>query len=100
MEHWMESPNQRRAEKVMSVIGPIAPLLTIPQIIKIFFTHTHHTAGVSLLTWLSYTIFSAFWLMYGIAKKSKAIILTNLLFVIADATVVAGVLIWGENPYF
>ena len=96
----MEGPNQKRAEKVMSFIGPIAPLFIIPQIIKIFFTHTHNIAGVSLLTWLSYVIFSAFWVMYGITRKSIAIILTNLLFLIADTIVVVGLLIWGQKPYF
>ena len=78
-------------EKFMFAFAIIEPLATIPQIIGIWFRH--NTAGVSLATWLFYTLTSGIWLAYGIIKKDKPLIVSGLLWSTSQAIVVLGLLV-------
>ena len=54
--------------------GVATALLTIPQLIKVFSTHTHHIDGLSLFTWAGYLTFAVIGLMYGIRRKQSAMV--------------------------
>jgi MtN3 and saliva related transmembrane protein len=72
-------------------IGLIGPVMTIPQVMKIFVEKS--IESISLITWITYTFTASFWLFYGIIHKEKPIIFTNTLWVIADLSIVIGTLI-------
>jgi MtN3 and saliva related transmembrane protein len=78
-------------ESFMVVFATIEPIATIPQIIKIWGSHS--TQGVSLLTWLFYALTSLVWLAYGISKKDKALIISGALWALSQTIVVLGLLI-------
>lgn len=67
------------------------PLATIPQIIQVW--SGHGTQGVSVATWLMYTITSSIWLAYGIAKRDKPILLSGGAWTVSEALVVAGLIV-------
>lgn len=46
--HWMH-----RFEGFMVLIGIVGPFATLPQLIKLYFTHSQHATGQSLLSWRS-----------------------------------------------
>ena len=67
----------------------IGPLSVIPQVAEIWFVD-HSAKGVSLITWLSFTLLSAVWLTYGIQKRDRPLMISNSLWVIGEVIVVAG----------
>ncbi len=55
--------------------GLATALITIPQVIKIWITHTQHINGMSLLTWAGYLLFAVIGLLYGILRKQPAMVM-------------------------
>jgi len=76
-------------DKIAMVAAFLYPLSSIPQIIEVF---KGHTDGVSLFTWLSYILFASLFLAYGTAHKIKPMIISNSIWILMDASVVAGIL--------
>jgi len=78
-------------EKFMLVFATVEPIATIPQILEIW--KNNNTAGVSLVTWFFYTLTSCIWLVYGIIKKDKPLILSGFLWVASQGLVVLGLVL-------
>ncbi len=74
----------------MVVFATIEPIATIPQILELW--QKHNASGVSLITWLFYSITSCIWLAYGIIKKDKPLIVSGSLWVLSQGLVVVGIL--------
>ena len=79
-------------EKLTLGAGIIGPLMTIPQIFDIYYRH--NAAGVSVLSWMAFGILDIPFLLYGFAHKDKPIIVTYILWFIANMTVAIGVLLY------
>lgn len=79
-------------EKFMLVFAIIEPIATIPQILEIWVRH--NTSGVSLETWLFYTLTSCIWLAYGIYKKDRPLIASGAIWSTSQAIVVIGLLVY------
>lgn len=73
----------------MIIIGLIAGGLTsvsfIPQALKMI--RTQNTSGISLTTYMLFTIGAALWVIYGYFTEDFAILLTNLITVIPSLTI-------------
>lgn len=82
-------------DKVVLAIGVIGPIMTIPQLIKIYFYR--NAAGVSLISWATYLLCAVVWLQYGILHKDRAIILTYMLWIILDTLIVYGTIIYSVS---
>lgn len=82
---------QAHFEKFMIVFATVEPIATIPQILQIW--GGHNTEGVSLLTWSFYTATSVIWLVYGLLKKDKPLIVSGALWVASQSIVVVGILV-------
>jgi MtN3 and saliva related transmembrane protein len=79
-------------EKTTLAAGVIGPVMTIPQIYKIYFYHS--AAGVSLISWLSFGILDIPFLLYGIVHKDKPIVTTYILWMVANFTVAIGAIVF------
>lgn len=75
--------------KFMMFAGAIYPLSTVPQIIEIF---KGNTAGVSLVSWVIYVIFSVLFITYGYVHRIKLMFMTNILWLIMQSVVVVGLI--------
>ena len=84
---------KRVLDKTIYIIGIIGPIMTIPQLIKIWVEK--NASGVSAISWCAYLITAIFWLIYGIAHKEKPIIFTNILWIILEAIIIVGTIIYG-----
>lgn len=84
---------KRFMDKFIFFIAIIGPIMTIPQILKIFVNQT--AAGVSLISWSTYIFIGSGWLIYGIIHKEKSIIFANIAWIIVQIFVIAGILIHG-----
>lgn len=84
---------KRLMDKLIYVIGILVPIMTFPQLIKIWIDK--NATGVSLISWSTYLIAAIFWLIYGIMHKEKPIIITNVLWIFFDIFIVVGIIIYG-----
>jgi len=89
-----KSPYIKVLDKVTFAAGVVGPFTVLPQIYAIFSTHS--AAGVSLVTWLAMFVVTFPWVLYGMAHKDRSIIVSFILWEVANATVVAGVLMYAS----
>ena len=82
----------RLLDKALMIIAVVGPLVTIPQIVQIF--QTKDTSNLSPITWGLYTFFNLFWLAYGVIHKEKPIIITYILWFVANGIVFASIFIF------
>lgn len=77
----------------MVVVGVVGPFATLPQLIKLFFTHSQHATGQSLLTWSLYAGLSLLWFIYGLIVGKLPIYVGNGLSMVLNLLMVLGILI-------
>lgn len=78
-------------EPLMLVMGIVSPLATLPQLYKLFFSHSQHAAGLSLVTWALYAFIAFLWTLYGAYHKNPTIWIGNCLGFLMDATMSIGI---------
>ncbi|CZF84272.1 hypothetical protein GCE9029_04298 [Grimontia celer] len=79
-------------EPLMLVMGLVSPLATLPQIYKLYFSHSEHAAGLSLTTWVLYSFIAMLWTIYGLYHKSPTIWVGNGLGFLMYLAMVAGII--------
>ena len=67
-----------------SILGPLTAL---PQLRDLYVLKTN---GVSTLSYAGYTALSGLWLYYGTVHKDKPIIISNILWIIANGLILLG----------
>ena len=86
--HGLE-PHQAAIDRLVNVIAVVGPLTSLPQIVEIWFIDKS-AAGVSLVTWSLFLLMAMIWLLYGLAHKSRPIITSNALWIVAQGSIVLG----------
>ncbi len=88
-------PNKfkRFMDKAIFVVGIFGPLMTIPQVMKVWLNK--NVSGISPITWSAFIFIASFWLCYGILHKEKPIIITQSLWFTMHLSILAGVIIYG-----
>ena len=81
-----------RLKRLLGSLSIFTMLMTIPQVLTIWIRH--QAAGVSLLSWGAYLVSAAFWLWYGVQKRDKNIYLPCVGWLLLDAAVIAGALVY------
>lgn len=82
-------------DKAIYIAAFVEPATTIPQVITIY--RTKSASGISMISWVSYLIFSILWLWYGIVHKQRALIIAYILFATTEALVLIGALLYGAS---
>lgn len=78
-------------EPLMLVMGLISPIATMPQLYKLYFSHSEHAAGLSLITWVLYVLIAFLWTIYGLYHKNPTIWVGNSLSFIMCMAMVVGI---------
>lgn len=90
-------PHPNKAKRIMDKaiygIALAGPVMTIPQITKIWIEK--NAAGISLISWCSYLILTFFWLAYGVMHKEKPIVFTNIIWIFIYTLIITGAFIYG-----
>jgi len=84
---------KRTIDNSIIFVGIFAQLMTIPQIIKIWFEK--NATGVSIFPWIAYLIYAIFFLFYGLVHREKQIIIIYILWILLNLIIVIGILIYG-----
>ncbi|WP_298855233.1 SemiSWEET transporter [uncultured Ruegeria sp.] len=82
-----------RFEGFMVFIGVVGPFATLPQLVKLYFTHSQHATGQSLLSWSLYAGLSMLWFFYGLVVGKLPIYVGNGISMILNLLMVIGILI-------
>jgi uncharacterized protein with PQ loop repeat len=85
-------PHGNWIDKVLPLLSTVTMLMTLPQIYTIWVEH--EVKGVSLLSWGAYLVAACFWFVHGLQQRDKAIWLACVGWVLLDAAVVIGVLLY------
>lgn len=88
-----QKQNRTAIDSLMSVAAVVHPLMAVPQVIQIYVTE--QVAGLSLFTWVAWFALGLIFLTYGLAHRLRPYILMQVLWIIVDALVIAGILIYG-----
>lgn len=93
----MSAPVRKQVSRGVDFLAYAVSILslffTLDQVRLIWITKD--ATGVSLISWIFYTISAFVWCCYGCMHHDRALTLTNLLWIIFSLCVVLGVLIHG-----
>lgn len=78
-------------DKTVYIIGLLAVLANIPQLMSIWVTK--NTDGVSLVSWIGFLLGSLFWFWYGLLHKEAPIVFMNGLLILVQGIIVLGLLV-------
>src|SRR5260370_26340596 len=85
-------------EPLMVVTGIVTPLATLPST-KLYFTHSQHASGQSLVTWSIFVLASLLWLVYGLLNRKPAIYVGNIIALALNLLMVNGILMHAGWTY-
>ena len=77
-------------DSFMTVAAFVYPVTGIPQMMQVI---NGKTEGVSLLSWIGFSLFVGLFLSYSIRQRIKPMIITYTLWLAVDLAVVIGILI-------
>lgn len=80
-------------DRVCTVFAVFMPLTTLPQIYKIY--HYQDASGLSLWTWVLYSIGVIPFLLYGIVHRVPHLIVLNALWIVAQIVLIVGINLYG-----
>ncbi len=83
---------KRLLDYVMYGVGIAAPIALVPQIIQIYMAK--NAEGISLITWLLFTLLNILWALYGAVHKDRLIFYANTFMIFFDLIIVAGILMY------
>lgn len=86
-------------EPLMVITGIVTPLATLPSISKLYFTHSQHASGQSLITWSIFALASLLWVTYGLLNRKPAIYVGNILGLVMNLLMVNGILMHAGWTY-
>ena len=81
-----------RVAKILPLLSTVTLLMTLPQVWTVW--HEHAVAGVSLLSWGTYLLAACLWFVHGLQMHDKTIYLACIGWIVLDAAVVVGVLVY------
>ena len=88
-----KSNNSPIIDKLIYFGGVLGPLMTLPQLFKIYFEK--NATGVSAISWFAYAVGSSFWVWYGLTHKQKPLIFSYSIFLVIEILIIIGVFIYG-----
>ncbi|MGA8740835.1 MAG: SemiSWEET transporter [Terracidiphilus sp.] len=77
---------------LMTIVGIVQPLATIPSISKLYLTHSQQASGQSLTTWSIFSIANLLWIVYGLLNRKPAIYVGNIVGLVMNLLMVNGIL--------
>ncbi|MFH1801268.1 MAG: SemiSWEET family transporter [archaeon] len=83
---------KRIFDKIIYIAVILGPIMNLPQLYKIW--HYKEAAGVSFISWASFSVGSATWLLYGLLHKDKPILIMNSFLIIIQVLIAIGAFLY------
>ena len=87
------SHSETLLRRILGGMSVFTMLMTVPQVLAIWVGRDAH--NVSLLSWAAYLLSACLWFVYGMRKGDKTIYLACVGWILLDAAIVIGVVIYG-----
>ena len=87
------SKNDEHFDKLVLVCSVAYPLTALPQIIKVFSTHSAH--DLSLSSWVLYALLELVFLVYAVRKQLVPIIIQDSLWLLVYIVLIIAILLYG-----
>ena len=87
------APPATPLEKVLRGMSAFTMLMTLPQVLAIWVRRDAH--NVSLFSWAAYLLSAGLWLAYGLRKRDRTIYVACVGWILLDAAIVVGVIVYG-----
>jgi len=87
-----EVPDEAWLKRILGSMSVFTLLMTVPQVWTIWINH--QAAGVSLLSWGAYLLSALLWFWYGFRKGDLNIYLPCVGWIILDAAILAGAVVY------
>lgn len=84
---------KRSLEYTVAIVGSLEPAFALPQIIQLYSTRSG--GDLSLETWAFGTLADLLFLYYGVRIRSLAVGLSAAMWVVVDAIIIVGILMYG-----
>ena len=84
---------RRYFDFLIYIVGTLAPLALVPQVVEIFSTRS--AEGFALVSWTAFVCINALWVAYALLHRERAILIANAGMGIMNASVVLGILLYG-----
>lgn len=84
--------NRTKIDRLMSVAAVVHPLMALPQVVMVY--TFKEVAGLSIFMWAAWLALGLVFLLYGLAHKLKPYIMMQLLWVVIDVLMIAGILLY------
>ena len=82
----------RLFDKFLMIIAIVGPLMSLPQILKIFILKD--ASGISIISWSLYALFNIPWIIYGFVHKEKPIVVAYLLWFSTNVIIIIGAILY------
>lgn len=79
-------------DKAAYFVGIMFPIFTIPQVYQLY--TSKEATGISLLTWVAYSVLTVMFLIYALVDKIKPLIIAELVWIFIDVLMVIGIIIY------
>lgn len=83
-------------ERLIYLVALVGPFTSLPQILEIW-VKDRSAVGVSLITWVFFFVMSALWFVYGVTKRDRPLMISNGLWMLAEAVIIAGALYYDND---
>lgn len=90
--HLTKRNEKRLINRVCAVFAVLMPMTTLPQVYMLY--TSHNASGLSLAMWVLYAIGCVPFLLFGIIYKHAQLILLNVLWLIMQAVMIVGILLY------
>ena len=87
------APPDTGFSRLLGAMSIFTMLMTVPQVWTIWVGH--QASGVSVVSWSAYLLSAVLWFWYGLQKRDKNIYLPCVGWVVLDAAVIVGALVYG-----
>lgn len=90
----VKRPKLSSFDKLVLFVSVLYPFSAFPQVIAVF---GGRTEGVSILSWTVFLFCASLFLAYGIKRKVAPMIISNSIWVVMDALVIVGIVIFSTS---
>jgi uncharacterized protein with PQ loop repeat len=84
---------KHKFQKNISILSFLGPLITVPQVIRIWINKSAH--DISIITWTGYLALGIIWLIYGIIYKDRHMVISSTLWMVLYLLIIAGKVLYG-----
>ncbi|MFW5705114.1 MAG: PQ-loop domain-containing transporter [Nanoarchaeota archaeon] len=80
-------------DKMIYFVAILGPIMTIPQVLKIWITQ--NAGGLSLISWTTYFFTGIIWLIYATIHKEKPLVFMYIFWLVIYVFVIWGIIMYG-----